>query len=186
MIVALSAGLTFQKKGRRSRPFRYTLLLYSDPTPVFERLQPTPAVVAASEIWSVRDPRKFAALRAPLAVSHPELDDFCDDYTEEFARFCAAAGKQHIIIDQSVHDSVDDALKAYEPGDYVVPSSGLIVIAEVLRRYPDDDVAIAGFGHIGWDGHPFAAEKRLVDSYVSSGRLTRIAENPLASSSQGA
>lgn len=145
-----------------------------------------PAVVSASEIWSVRDPRKFAALRAPLAVSHPELDDFCDDYTEEFVRFCAANGKQHIIIDQSVHDSVDDALKAYEPGDYVVPSSGLIVIAEVLRRYPDDLVAIAGFGHVGWDGHPFAAEKRLVDAYVSSGRLTRIAENPLASSSQGA
>jgi hypothetical protein len=43
-----------------------------------------PAVREAEAIWSVRDPEKFAAMRASLAVSHPDLDDFCDDYTNEF------------------------------------------------------------------------------------------------------
>lgn len=145
----------------------------------------SPAVAAASEIWSVRDPRKFAALRGPLAISHPELNDFCDDYTDQFAAFCQATGKRHIVIDQSVHEGVDAAFAAYEPGAYVVPSSGMIVIAEVLLRRPDDDIAITGFSHIGWDEHPFAAEKRLVDIYVSVGRLRRLADTNLISASQG-
>ena len=40
----------------------------------------------AQEIWCVRSSDVFAAMRAPLAESHPDLDDFCDDYTADFAR----------------------------------------------------------------------------------------------------
>ncbi|NLR96944.1 Urease operon accessory protein [Rhizobium sp. P38BS-XIX] len=145
----------------------------------------SPAVAAASEIWSVRDPRKFEALRAPLAVSHPELDDFCDDYTDQFTVFCQAVGKRHVVIDQSLHESVDAALAEHDPGSYVVPSSGMIVIAEAMARYPDDDIAITGFSHTGWEEHPFAAEKRLVNAYVSLGRLRRLADKTLFSASQG-
>ena len=144
--------------------------------------------MAATEIWSVRDPRKFAALRAPLALSHPELDDFCDDYTDEFEAFAAETGKRHVIIDRAIHDAVDAALQLYQPGPYVVPSSGLIVIAEIMASHPQDDIVLAGFGHVGWDGHPFAAEKRLVDAYVAAGRLRRfsLADFSISSSSQGA
>ena len=145
----------------------------------------SPAVASASEIWSVRDPKKFAALRAPLALSHPELGDFCDDYTDQFTAFCNATGKRHVVIDQSVHEGIDVALAAYEPGSYVVPSSGMVVIADVLLRYPGDDIALTGFSHTGWDEHPFAAEKRLVDSYISLGRLRRLADTNLISASQG-
>ena len=145
----------------------------------------SPAVAAASEIWSVRDPGKFAALRAPLAISHPELDDFCDDYTDQFTAFCQATGKRHVVIGQSIHEGVDAALADHDPGSYVGPSSGLIVIAEVMARHPDDDIAITGFSHTGWEEHPFAAEKRLVDTYVSRGRLRRLADTNLLSASQG-
>ncbi|SCB11011.1 hypothetical protein GA0061100_101817 [Rhizobium hainanense] len=145
----------------------------------------SPAVASASEIWSVRDPIKFAALRAPLAISHPELDDFCDDYTDQFTAFCHATGKQHVVIGQSIHEGVDAALAEHDPGSYVVPSSGLIVIAEVMARHPDDDIAITGFSHTGWEEHPFAAEKRLVDAYISLGRLRRLADTNLLSASQG-
>lgn len=145
----------------------------------------SPAVASASEIWSVRDPKKFAALRAPLALSHPELGDFCDDYTDQFTAFCNATGKRHVVIDESVHEGIDTALAAYEPGSYVVPSSGMVVIADVLLRYPGDDIALTGFSHTGWDEHPFAAEKRLVDSYISLGRLRRLADTNLISASQG-
>jgi len=145
-----------------------------------------PATLEAAEIWSVRDPEKFAAMRAPLAVSHPELDDFCDDYTSQFNDFCVQAGKLHRVVDMKIHESIDQALSAFSPAPYVVPSSGMIVIGDVLDRFPDDDVTLAGFGHVGWEWHPFAAEKQLVDSYVVAGRLTRLAGKPLASSSQGA
>lgn len=133
-----------------------------------------PAVQAAGEIWSVRDPEKFAQMRAPLAISHPELDDFCDDYTSEFSAFCADAGKTHRVVQKEIHDAVDAALSDYAPSPYVVPSSGMIVIFDVLAAHPDAEVAIAGFGHQGWEWHPFAAERKLVDRYMAEGRLRRL------------
>ena len=48
------------------------------------------------------------------------------------------------------------------------------------------DIDLAGFGHAGWEWHPFAAEKQLVDSYIAAGRLRRFAGKPFVSSSQGA
>ncbi|ANP88825.1 Urease operon accessory protein [Rhizobium leguminosarum] len=145
-----------------------------------------PGVVSAGEIWSVRDPEKFAAMRAPLAVSHPELDDFCDDYTAEFSAFCADTGKTHVIISKSVHEAVDASLSAVSPAPYVVPSSGMIVIAEVLNTYAEAEATLAGFGHVGWEWHPFSAERQLVDSYIAAGRLKRLGGETLVSSSQGA
>jgi hypothetical protein len=145
-----------------------------------------PSVVSASEIWSVRDPVKFTALRAPLAVSHPDLDDFCDDYTSQFGAFCAHAGKRHVVVDKMIHEAVDSALSASKPAPYVVPSSGMIVISEVLERFPDGDVTLVAFDHAGWEWHPFAAEKQLVDSYIAAGRIKRLASTPFVSSFQGA
>jgi hypothetical protein len=145
-----------------------------------------PAVVEASEIWSVRDPEKFAALKGPLAISHPELDDFCDDYTSQFNAFCKEAGKTHVVVDTMIHEGVDQALAAFDPAPYVVPSSGMIVIAEVMNRFPDAPIALAGFGHQGWEWHPFAAERQLVDAYVAASRVTRFYPSASRSSSQGA
>ncbi|APO68664.1 urease-associated protein [Rhizobium gallicum] len=145
-----------------------------------------PAVMEASEIWSVRDPEKFTVLRAPLAVSHPELDDFCDDYTSHFNVFCKDAGKEHIVVEKVIHEAVDDALATFDPAPYVVPSSGMIAIAATFRRFPEVEIGLAGFSHSGWQWHPFAAERQLVDSYIANGRLTRHPADTSLSSSQGA
>ncbi|MBY4630077.1 Urease operon accessory protein [Rhizobium croatiense] len=144
-----------------------------------------PGVVSAQEIWSVRDPTKFAAMRAPLAVSHPDLDDFCDDYTDAFEAFCALTGKTHVVIEKSVHEAVDASLSAFAPAPYVVPSSGMIVIAEVLSKFPEAEVMLAGFGHVGWEWHPFAAERQFVDSYIAGGRIRRLGGKTLVSSFYG-
>lgn len=145
------------------------------------------AVIEASEIWSVRDPEKFAAFKAPLAVSHPDLDDFCDDYTSQFNVFCEDAGKRHVVVQKSIHEAVEAELAAFNPAPYVVPSSGMIVIAETFRQFPDADILLSGFNHTGWEWHPFAAERQLVDSYVAAGRITRLPRaNASLSSSQGA
>lgn len=133
-----------------------------------------PAVADAAEIWCVRDPEKFARMRGPLAVTHPELDDFCDDYTEGFARFAAETGKLNRILPASLHEAVEAQLAAFDPPPYVVPSSGLIVLAEVLQRYPEHDLVLAGFTHAGWDRHPFSAERRMVDGLIAAGRLQRL------------
>lgn len=134
------------------------------------------AVRQAGEIWCVRDPAKFAAMRPALAGSHPDLDDFCDDYTLGFETFAAVTGRRLRIVPAAVHEALDLALSAFSPPSYVVPSSGLVVVADVLANLAGeaDRVSIAGFGHEGWAWHPFAAERCWVEAQVAAGRLGRI------------
>jgi hypothetical protein len=146
------------------------------------------AVRQARAIWCVRDGEKFQALRPQLAVTHPDLDDLCDDYTDGFRAFAQATGRTFHAVPASTHEDVDAGLRQFEPGAYVVPSSGLIAIAEVLAHWqrPGDRVVLAGFGHAGWEWHPFAAERRYVDDLISKGRLSRLDQTNLPAFAQGA
>lgn len=136
------------------------------------------AVRQASAIWCVREAAKFQSLRPHLAQTHPDLDDLCDDYSSGFRAFAKATRRTFHVVPASVHEQVDAGLKNFEAGHYVVPSSGLIVIAEVLAhwRQPEDRVVLAGFGHAGWEWHPFDAERRYVDALVAQGKLTRLVQ----------
>lgn len=130
----------------------------------------------AREIWCVRASEIFAALRAPLSRSHPDLDDFCDDYTAGFKAFARATGRRLSVIPAETHRALDASLAAFDPAPYVVPSSGLVTIAHVLDNVASagDRVLIAGFGHEGWQWHPFAAERQWVEARIAEGRLERL------------
>jgi hypothetical protein len=134
-----------------------------------------PAVIAAGSIWCVRDPGKFAAMRAPLTVTHPELDDFCDDYTHGFAAFAGCTGKDFHIVPAATHETLDRELAAFEPAPYVVPSTGLVAIAEFLAhfRQDGDQVFLAGFSHEGWEWHPWEAERRWVAHLAKQGKIEK-------------
>ncbi len=146
------------------------------------------AVRRARAIWCVRNAGKFETLRPQLAVTHPDLDDLCDDYTDGFLAFAKATGRTFHTVPASTHERVDAGLKQFDTGVYVVPSSGLIVIAEVLAHWqrPGDRVVLAGFGHAGWEWHPFAAERRYVDDLISKGQLSRLDQTNLPAFAQGA
>jgi hypothetical protein len=146
------------------------------------------AVRQAGAIWCVRDGEKFQALRPRLTVTHPDLDDLCDDYTDGFRAFAKATGRVFHIVPASTHERVDAGLSRFDADAYVVPSSGLIAIDEVLShwRQPGDRVVLAGFGHAGWEWHPFAAERRYVDDLISKGQLFRLDQRSLPAFSQGA
>jgi hypothetical protein len=118
-------------------------------------------------------------MRARLAKTHPELDDFCDDYTHGFRTFAQQTAKDFHIIPAATHEAVDGALSGFEPAPYVVPSSGAVVIAEILGNFhqPDDTITLAGFSHQGWEWHPWDAERQWVSAQVLSGRLARIHSN---------
>jgi hypothetical protein len=134
------------------------------------------SVWLASSIWCVRDPQKFKAMRPDILRDHPELDDFCDDYTDGFADYARQNGKDFHIIPGATHEALDLTLSAHEPEPYVVPSTGAVAIAEFLAHYrkSDDQIFLAGFGHQGWDGHPWKAERRWVDDLIQSGLLARL------------
>lgn len=152
------------------------------------RWKTSAAVRQARAIWCVRSGAKFEAMRADLAETNPDLDDFCDDYTAGFESFSRSTGRDFRVVPPAVHDQVDRDLARFAPERYVVPSSGMIVIADILSHLAtaDDDVVLAGFGHSGWQWHPFAAERRYVDALAASGRLRRLHSSPFAVPSQGA
>ncbi len=140
------------------------------------RWKASATVRQAGEIWCVRAPEVYAALRAPLSRSHPDLDDFCDDYTAGFATFARMTGRRLSVIPAATHRALDASLAAFAPSPYVVPSSGLVAIAHVLDSVAEkgDRVWLAGFGHSGWQWHPFAAERRWVEARIAAGRLERL------------
>lgn len=135
-----------------------------------------PGVVAAREIWCVRQPDMFEAKRPAIAENYPELEDFCDDYTAGFRAFATATGRKLRVVSDAVHAATDRHLSALAETPFVSPSSGLIVIADTVARAEktDDEVVIAGFDHIGWPGHPFAAERRFTDHLIAAGKLRRL------------
>lgn len=141
-----------------------------------------PSVRAAQAIWCVRDPAKFAEMRVPLSIDHPELDDFCDDYTGGFRVFAENEGKAFRVIPRQVHDRLDRALSAFSPAPYVVPSTGLVAIADLINNHldPEDHIGLAGFSHQGWDGHPWDAERQYLEPLEASGLVKRITETKLA------
>ena len=137
------------------------------------------SVWLASSIWCVRDPQKFKAMRPDVLRDYPELDDFCDDYTDGFADYARKNGKDFHIVPGATHEALDRTLATHASGPYVVPSTGAVAIAEFLAHYrkPDDEVFLAGFGHQGWDGHPWDAERRWVDGLIKDGQLVRLSIN---------
>ena len=140
----------------------------------------------AREFWCVRTSKMFAAMRPALAESHPDLDDFCDDYTLGFETFARATNRPLSVIPAESHHRLDAALAAFDPAPYVVPSSGLIVIAHVLETAKEGDrIGIAGFGHEGWIWHPFAVERRWVEANIATGRLERLDRQDTIPASQG-
>ncbi len=133
-----------------------------------------PAVASASAIWCVRDHHKFAELKPKLDAG---LEDFCDDYTGEFASFAAETGKAFEVIPRHHHDRIDAELQRIVSGSYIVPSSGLMAVAYVIEEaaMPGDTVILAGFDHKGWSGHPFDAERLLIERFITEGRIQRLA-----------
>lgn len=140
------------------------------------RWKSSETVRQARAFWCVRASETFAAMREPLSRSHPGLDDFCDDYTPGFETFARATGRSLSIIPAATHRALDASLAAFDPSPYVVPSSGLVTIAHVLDSVAEegDRVCLAGFGHTGWQWHPFAAERRWVEAHIAAGRLERL------------
>ena len=135
-----------------------------------------PAILQASALWCVRDGARFAELEPLLTSQCPVLDDFCEDFTAEFASFAAETEKAFTAIPRLYHDRLDRELQALTSESYIVPSSGLMAITYVIGEVAaaEDMVMLAGFSHQGWNGHPFDAERELIESYVSRGKLRKL------------
>ena len=80
------------------------------------------------------------------------------------------------MISRGVHERLDAALSTFSPAPYVVPSSGMVVIADVIENHLDegDRIVLAGFSHEGWEWHPWAAERLYLSPLEARGLVERI------------
>lgn len=131
-----------------------------------------PAVVGASEIWSVREPKKLAQMSTRVQVLR-------SDYTTRFKAFCTETEKRHSVIDRAIHCHTQSR-RQYA---CCVSARALCRTQQWHDCYllvtcsidsPRLMLPSRGGGHEGWEGHPFAAKRKLVDSYVAIGRLMRL------------
>ncbi len=94
------------------------------------------------------------AMRAALAETHP-ISTISATTIRPASR--ASRGLRHAstgFIAAETHDRLERDLARFGPSPYVAPSSGLVVISDIVSSFAaaGDDVVLAGFGHIGCSG----------------------------------
>jgi hypothetical protein len=57
------------------------------------------------------------------------------------------------------------------------PSSGLVVVEYLLKKYPNDQVYIMNFSWEGWSGHSWTVEKKIFKQHLASGRVKMFPES---------
>lgn len=123
-----------------------------------------PAFAEAKEIRLPVCPMRAAERRA----AHPERSGELTDFSH-FTKLPIYKGK----IISTVPRDLTAALEAKLGSP--MPSTGMIMTEQlVMNRQPGDVIHLCGFGHEGWDGHPWAKEKALTDSYVEQGFIVRV------------
>lgn len=121
----------------------------------------------------------FDGVDRPLRVmldfyryDRPDLDAYDGvDYTEQVSEkngFMSAS-----YLDEAVVIRSRALLRA--EGSRLIPSLGFVALVHVLEdpALAAHDKYIAGFGFSGWNGHPWAVEKRIVERWLASGALKR-------------
>jgi len=78
------------------------------------------------------------------------------------------------VITKHLYMRVWDKLILYGTADAIVPSTGVLGIEMILDdpNFHDYEKYIVGFSWKGWNGHPWQAEKLLVNKYIKNGTLT--------------
>ncbi len=72
------------------------------------------------------------------------------------------------------HDSVIGKLEEFGIGDALFPSTGMLGVEHILscEDFAGYDIVALGFGFSGWEGHPWEAERQLMQRYAREGRLS--------------
>lgn len=85
-----------------------------------------------------------------------------------------AAGRLELAFDDSEISFARDMLKLHGAhAEKDLPSQGATVLGVLLLR-TDATIKVLGFTHEGWQGHPWAAERRWFDSLAQTGRIEKI------------
>lgn len=122
-----------------------------------------PFIERISEVWFPRDEevhKRHASVFDPDAPA----SEF-EDLSEGLVSSNRLSGKRLIHFSGAFNQAVFDSLSRRAVGPFLCPSTGILAIEYVLcnPRFAGSRKFVFGFSHQGWDGHPWQAERALLD-----------------------
>ena len=133
-----------------------------------------PAFPAASQIWLPRNPGVYSARKAKIPFYDRAGRLGNTDFGPDILR--RAAHRRVVVFDAALNDGLAAKMQQCGGSPDDMPSTGLLVIEYVLEqmKLPQArEVVLYGFSHTGNSWHAWDTERRLIEQYVSAGRVAR-------------
>jgi hypothetical protein len=119
------------------------------------------ALMSARAFWIARSPELVAAERK----RHPDQAAYWTDYAAEIVRNRVGSSPWR-FFDAKLYWWAQEALKEYGATDAHQPSTGMLALFHIkTTMWWPCHVTLFGFTHEGWDGHPWQAERALIDQW---------------------
>jgi hypothetical protein len=128
---------------------------------------------AAGEIWLTRNRAIYHARRRRYFLLHLSRrlanTDFSDRIIEKMG------SREIVIFGADLQNALDARLRELGAAAGTMPSAGMLAVEYVLRKRggAGADVVLYGFSHQGIKEHPWESERRLIEAYISEGKLRR-------------
>jgi len=129
----------------------------------------------SATIWFLRD----------SGIHHRHLEDMrsyfpnypaseFDDLTDEIIKANQLQERQTFRASEAFNADFFKKLSSLTTTPFITPSTGILGLEHVMENpvFANYKIHVIGFGFEGWKGHPWSAEKKLINRYVLDGRLT--------------
>lgn len=133
-----------------------------------------PCSSAVEEFWIAR-PTLAGKTSSFLVCRHWRADFRVLDYSAALIARNDLGNKPCVHLGLSVYEAALERCGLPRSADsaQVQPSTGLLAIVYALQRYRGlAELELFGFRFTGWAGHPWAAERSVVEALQCEGRLT--------------
>lgn len=121
------------------------------------------ALSSARKIWIAKEP----SLIAEQLLKHPSDAELWEDCSEELIHN-KLQSKPWQFLSSKIYHSAMQNLKKYGADDHHDPSTGILAIFNICHtlttRFSPCVLTLFGFTHEGWVGHPWDAERALIDA----------------------
>lgn len=132
-----------------------------------------PCFASVRKIWLPRNHGLYEGRKRAYSWLHRKRRIANTDYAP---RMIALMGTREVLMfDADVQIELDAALRQLGAQARTVPSTGMLVIAYVLKTMaqPGDAVVLYGFTHQGFVSHNWDCERQRIERWIAEGRLIR-------------
>lgn len=84
--------------------------------------------------------------------------------------------KKYIAFSRQINELAFLILSLFSEKSFVMPSSGFLTLIYVMfcRRFMNSEIILIGFEFSGWEGHPWLAERKIIEKFASQNLITKL------------